>query len=353
MSYELCIPKYDLILLCSSIFSNPLYISYFIFFSPFLFRLINYLSPLLFTSFLISFTLVTAIDSAFTSPVQEKDFQDDLGIYETLFGTCSNNCLNEENPLETPHEKSEENPEPGLDDKDSSFCNKNEATEMEEKNPGPVTIVERRLDNFLKILDQFEKMSTKNVEEERKNGGGVDKAGVGPGVRQNAATKIDKAHSQRIIRSNNIEKDHNLEFESFRTWDHNSESFGSMRKEKEWKRTLACKLFEERHNVDGSEGMDSLWEAYETDSNKSKCEIGEKKNRGKKTRETEFSEELCGDEVVDGQLCCLNAIKFSAGKVNLGMGKPNIVKISKAIKGFGWLHHVSKYIKKVHNNGDR
>lgn len=40
-------------------------------------------------------------------------------------------------------------------------------------------------------------------------------------------------------------------------------SFGSMRKEKEWRRTLACKLFEERHNVDGGgggEGMDMLWE---------------------------------------------------------------------------------------------
>lgn len=36
-------------------------------------------------------------------------------------------------------------------------------------------------------------------------------------------------------------------------------SSGSMRKEKEWKRTFTCKLFEERHNVKVGEGMDSLW----------------------------------------------------------------------------------------------
>ncbi|GFP93490.1 hypothetical protein PHJA_001493400 [Phtheirospermum japonicum] len=207
-------------------------------------------------------------------------------------------------------------------------------------------------------------MSTNNVDEKKKIGGKIDKPiVVVDGVRQNAATKIDKARSQRIISSNNVEKEHNLKFQSFRTWDHhhhsnNDENFGSMRKEKEWKRTLACKLFEERHNVDGGEGMDSLWEAYETDSNKPKRETSEKKTPlDKKTSEIEFREELCGDEdeeeVVGGQLCCLHAIKFSAGKMNLGMGKPNLVKISKAIKGFGWLHHVSKYSKKVHNNGDR
>nr|GMD28025.1 uncharacterized protein LOC109182633 [Ipomoea batatas] len=104
--------------------------------------------------------------------------------------------------------------------------------------------------------------------------------------------------------------------ESSRTLDYNLVSNGSMRKEKEWKRTLACKLYEERNTRDGSgEGMDLLWETYEMDAIKSK------------------------------------ALKFSAGKVNLGMGigKPNLMKISKAIKGFGWLHHVSsKHSKKVH-----
>ncbi|KAJ0742320.1 hypothetical protein HanPI659440_Chr10g0362891 [Helianthus annuus] len=107
-------------------------------------------------------------------------------------------------------------------------------------------------------------------------------------------------------------------------------SYGSMRKEKEWKRTLACKLFEERNNNSerGEEGMDCLWEAYEDDNSSKKP-----KNRKEAMR--------------NGQLCCLKALKLSTGKMNLGMGKPNLVKISKAIKGFGWLHHVgSKHGKK-------
>lgn len=117
-------------------------------------------------------------------------------------------------------------------------------------------------------------------------------------------------------------------------------SYGSMRKEKEWRRTLACKLFEERHNAEGSEGMDSLWETYEkseskqsqkTENQKQKQKLSKAK-RGKKFQEEEDED---GDE---GQLCCLQALKFSAGKMNLGMGRPNLVKMSKAFKGFGWLN---------------
>ncbi|KAL2486158.1 hypothetical protein Adt_30914 [Abeliophyllum distichum] len=114
-----------------------------------------------------------------------------------------------------------------------------------------------------------------------------------------------------------------------------------MRKEKEWKRTLACKLFEERHNVDGGEGMDSLWETYETELDKSKPK---NENKNKKNKKSEIhvygdSDENNNDEEIDGQLCCLQALQFSAGKMNLGIGRPNVVRnISKAIKGIGWLH---------------
>ncbi|KAB1200546.1 hypothetical protein CJ030_MR0G006975 [Morella rubra] len=122
-------------------------------------------------------------------------------------------------------------------------------------------------------------------------------------------------------------------------------SFGSMRKEKEWRRTLACKLFEERHNVDGAEGMDLLWETYETDSNKTQAKSNTKK--GKKSgiwyNEDDDEEE---EEDIDGQLCCLQALKFSAGKMNLGMGRPNLVKFSKALKGVGWLHQLGRHGKK-------
>ncbi|XVF32148.1 hypothetical protein REPUB_Repub17cG0057100 [Reevesia pubescens] len=122
-------------------------------------------------------------------------------------------------------------------------------------------------------------------------------------------------------------------------------NFGSMRKEKEWKRTLACKLFEERHshNVDGGEGMDLLWETYETDSNKVTLKSSSKKGKklGGINEYYDIDDQYEYEEESDGQLCCLQALKFSAGKMNLGMGRPNLVKISKALKGFGWLHHVS------------
>ncbi|KAE8675162.1 Detected protein of unknown function [Hibiscus syriacus] len=53
------------------------------------------------------------------------------------------------------------------------------------------------------------------------------------------------------------------------------------------------------------------------------------------------------EEESNRQLCCLQALKLSAGKMNLGMGRPNLVKISKALKGIGWLHHVgSRHGKK-------
>ncbi|KAI3678691.1 hypothetical protein L6452_37993 [Arctium lappa] len=132
-------------------------------------------------------------------------------------------------------------------------------------------------------------------------------------------------------------------------------SYGSMRKEKEWKRTLACKLFEERRNSEGGEeGMDSLWEAYETDHSsitKSKNKkvdamVKHKKTLTKNKIEFKYFDDLDEEDDDDefmmsnGQLCCLKALKLSAGKMNLGMGKPNLVKISKALKGFGWLHHV-------------
>jgi hypothetical protein len=125
-------------------------------------------------------------------------------------------------------------------------------------------------------------------------------------------------------------------------------SFGSMRVEKEWRRTLACKLFEERHNnSDGSEGMDMLWETYEKDSNKGMKKSNTKK--GKKSEVEYYSEDEVEediDEEIGTKLCCLQALKFSTGKMNLGMGRPNLVKFSKALKGIGWLHNVGKNGKK-------
>ncbi|CAN0866904.1 hypothetical protein LINGRAHAP2_LOCUS9414 [Linum grandiflorum] len=140
-------------------------------------------------------------------------------------------------------------------------------------------------------------------------------------------------------------------------------SYGSMRKEKEWRRTLACKLFEERHNNSNAgdksdEGMDLLWETYnETESSAAKTTKSKsrKKCGGGSNRivhhshhsyvdddnEVQEEEEEMGNDDHGGKLCCLQALKFSTGKMKLGMGKPNLLKISKAIKGIGWLHHVT------------
>ncbi|KAK7256102.1 hypothetical protein RIF29_29536 [Crotalaria pallida] len=125
-------------------------------------------------------------------------------------------------------------------------------------------------------------------------------------------------------------------------------SFGSMRVEKEWRRTLACKLFEERHNnADESGGMDMLWETYETESNKVLKKSNTKKGKKKGEVVHEYKEDEDEEEEdYEGKLCCLQALKFSAGKMNLGMGRPNLLKFSKALKGIGWLHHVGKNGKK-------
>ncbi|XP_042516561.1 uncharacterized protein LOC122090887 [Macadamia integrifolia] len=134
-------------------------------------------------------------------------------------------------------------------------------------------------------------------------------------------------------------------------------SFGSMRKEKEWKRTLACKLYEERRNVDEEEeeGMDLLWETYEADSGKVKLENKEKKVKSKdkkkqtkKKPEVEYYDDEEEDDM-DEQFCCLQALKFSTGKMNLGMGRPNLAKFSKALKGIGWFHQISRHGKKGYN----
>lgn len=106
-----------------------------------------------------------------------------------------------------------------------------------------------------------------------------------------------------------------------------------MRKEKEGTRTLACKLYEERHNASSGEGMELLWETYELDSGKSKVKRdnatkkkkkGESKSKSYKKDEEDEEEE----EDMNEQLCSLRVLKFSAGKINLGMGRPNLVKIS-------------------------
>ncbi|XP_060970915.1 uncharacterized protein LOC133037492 [Cannabis sativa] len=157
--------------------------------------------------------------------------------------------------------------------------------------------------------------------------------------------------------SNNMVEDQEEEDEEddSQTMASNLGSFGSLRREKEWRRTLACKLFEERHhhNVDGGEGMDMLWETYEAESDKHVKATNKNTIKKGKKGVIEYNHEDDDDDDFDdetnGQLCCLQALKFSAGKMNLGMGRPNLLKISKALKGMGWLHHVTRHGKKRSN----
>ncbi|XP_074561031.1 uncharacterized protein LOC141817252 [Curcuma longa] len=108
--------------------------------------------------------------------------------------------------------------------------------------------------------------------------------------------------------------------------------YGSVRKDRDWKRTLACKLYEERMTqklcqerevAEGEEDMDLLWEAYEANADQDAAKTGWKKKE-KKKRGAEKQEEE--EEPSAVQLCCLDAFRFrlSAGKMNLGMGKRNL-----------------------------
>lgn len=124
----------------------------------------------------------------------------------------------------------------------------------------------------------------------------------------------------------------------------------SMGREKEWRRTLACKLYEERMSFkireerkvdEGAEEMDLLWEAYEADADKLKNTV---KSGGKKkilVKEEEEEEEEEDEDEAAAQLCCLQALRMSTGKMKLGVGRPNLAKISKAFKGIGGLLHRS------------
>lgn len=266
---------------------------------------------------------------------------EDFEVYKIVF---------QEHPLEfldyTSAEVSEKSVLDSLvQEKDSATATENSG-EMEEKT----------LEEFFEEIDEFESETWNSDNVERKKmealGTKVDKVvekqkeemmmgnGSKEAVAAAAVDKVKKSHSWRF--------GENLDYNNSKIMEPNLGSYGSMRKEKEWTRTLACKLYEERHNANDSssgEGMDLLWETYELDSTKSKVkrDNNNKKKMKKKSGELKsYKKDEEDEEEMNGQLCCLQALKFSAGKMNLGMGRPNLVKISKAIKGFGWLHHVSK-----------
>ncbi|KAL4311686.1 hypothetical protein GQ457_01G037550 [Hibiscus cannabinus] len=151
-------------------------------------------------------------------------------------------------------------------------------------------------------------------------------------------TSDPKAVTKPLVNSHRVtENGGDYNYNSSAVDNYQTPSIGNlgMRKEKEWKRTLACKLFEERRSDnadgdgdgDGDEGMDLLWETHEIESDKAQLKTSSKKGSDEDNGigEYEYGEELVG------QLCCLHALKLSGVKMNLGMGRSNMVKISKAL----------------------
>lgn len=281
----------------------------------------------------------------------------------------------QENSFESPLLKSSIDECSGLSTLESLFADLEERTvEIDSRQISETdqSIKEtERLEGLLNELDEFENMIYSV--EEKKNKAELAPSTMSEKVQVSLVRSESEAikassdsggqqrqtASQRIHGSVNISDNGGedtlklLESQSSQTLDSSFGSYGSLRREKDWKRTLACKLFEERHNVDGVEGMDLLWETHEIDSkakpkNKNKNKSKKKKKGGSEYYDDDDNDDDGdeGEEDVDAKLCCLQALKFSAGKMNLGMRKPNLVKISKAIKGIGLFY---KHGKKGYN----
>ncbi|MFS7902279.1 hypothetical protein Hanom_Chr01g00009391 [Helianthus anomalus] len=191
---------------------------------------------------------------------------------------------------------------------------------------------EKSVEKLLEELDRFEDFTTATETETDS-----DEVIGSAAINSNDKDKDNDKHSENSVKSS--------------SWRSNY----SMKEEKEWRRTLACKLFEERYNSrGGEEGMDSLWEDYECDDSTDQKEVMINNRNGgiariedEDTDEDEDEDEDGDVGMRSGHLCCLQALKLSTRNMNLGMGKHNLVKITKALKGFGWLHQVkSKHGKK-------
>lgn len=233
----------------------------------------------------------------------------------------------------------------------------------------------KRLKQFWQEMENFENMSSKREDKDVEPLPRIielkkveDRKGNSPSIRieskEIAASKMKvKVNSSPNVVGENVAGSNKIHGDDsclkVKEDSQKSANLGSMRKEKEWRKTLACKLFEERHNnnVEGSEGMDMLWEKNEIEYSNNKSNnintnvvkkgeiISVEYKHDDDDDDDEGLDEEFDENFTDGQLCCMQALKFSVGKMKLGMRRPNLLKISKTLKGFGWLHHVTK-----HNN---
>ncbi|KAJ6390013.1 hypothetical protein OIU77_024275 [Salix suchowensis] len=375
----------DLFLFFSFILSHPLYFSYLVFFSPYLLKLLSFLSPLFITTSLLLLALLTISPNL----VNDSSHAELYGSKVSSFYLQTYQAVVERLRSKVGDGTGEFHRFEELEAYKIVFETSNLGVEDHNHTVDQVTGVEQAAKDGQSACPGSTDQLSLQVHEGSTHqalgaGGGVsdqalnvkildeNSASITSGSKATSGQKISEAKvisvdddggehyyspklSSRELEPNPWSPGNGGDCtskakDSSQTLEYsNLGSFGSMRKEKEWRRTLACKLFEERHNVDGGEGMDMLWETYESDSIKVQAKSKTKKGKKGSVEYYDDDEEDLEEERSDGQLCCLQALKFSAGKMNLGMGRPNLVKISKALKGIGWLHHVSKHSKKGHH----
>nr|XP_029117961.1 uncharacterized protein LOC105036106 [Elaeis guineensis] len=380
----------DLLSFCSFLASHPLPLAYFLYFFPYFFRLLSFLSPLILSTSLLLLVLLTIsphdlnysppelfgnacsivlntlkaklegdssaelleqLVSMVLAPLDDARpyFKDPVmpaldgdGLFELEFQTmgefCNHSslhCIVEESPIKLALDNSQESnlmvSNHGIGDEsfngelgESPFMDALEDSQESEPLVTPLGVGDQGEADKAQLTNKVAEDLSKAFElnnSSRKPDPAADNVG---GELMRSTSRRRKQSTYRD--SDCLQRDN------------------SMRKEREWKRTLACKLYEERMTyklceertvVEGGEEMDLLWEAYEVSASKD----DKLKNNGKKGKKVELEEE---DEEEVGQLCCLQALRLSAGKMNLGVGKPNLMKISKVLKGMAMFQRVGR-----------
>lgn len=282
-------------------YSNPIYLAYFIFFSPYLLRILSFLSPLLLSISLVIFCIVTLeeLPPFDASPAKSED-EDTETPFSDLFEY-----------LQTPDHQNQP---------------PNSCEHLEEEASTLPIWVSKEIDPA-----SLENQNTSNSN-------ACKETAADHGGEEETNQETDKKTQISVVCDGDEEK----------CW--------SMRREKEWKRTLACKLYEERRSWEGGEGMDVLWEIHEADSakaptnmvknskpkseNKTKSSskrfnpLARKQHKDEEREEKDDGEvEEEEEESMKGTVCCLQALRLSTGKMNMGIRSSNLRKLSKAFKG--------------------
>ncbi|KAJ0971871.1 hypothetical protein J5N97_019830 [Dioscorea zingiberensis] len=305
----------DLLSFWKFITCHPLQCAYLLFFSPYILQLLSFLSPLLLSTSLLLLVLLTVsppFDDRELLPGSACRMVVDI-LKAKLEGNSTTSLLDQ---FITSMFLA-----PICDDDNSPACFFGESECIDTPN---VFVLEEKSQEENPLLDQCLDIVDQKDEEDSFRS------------RHKSSRSFQRGDSLKLV-SEGLQRD------------------GSMRKEKEWKRTLACKLYEERMTfklyeerkvVDGCEEMDLLWEAYEADSSKSD-KSKHKDVKGKKIVSKEDEQEDDYDDSDDEEsvahFCCLQALKLSTGKMNLGMRRPNLVKFSNAMKGMGFFRRARKH----------